>query len=1016
MKSKTIMIATLGLALMLLTFSGSYTQALGAAAQFNSTNTNGVGSLFTEEMKVVAGIETSALVTVTAIGGPSSLEVTPASLMDGVVNWIFAASDQSNYRDYLYRRPFRAPDNATLVLEMDKSLGSESSLNSALAVAEAFSNYYELQLFWSGAVTSPSGNYVYKFSGGMDNSLVTTMVTDIQADITSGFMTAFTPSEVVNSPVKAVFIGEAVGVGAVRGVYYVNPTAIQNDSGVYTLSTQNLFGKTVTTFNDPSYDKISIVKFRFPYTINPLSISPDTDNIAPQITGKMDWVMQVPWHVRMTSGDFVVTFNINYADLASAPRVLVNMGYDQDLLNTQGILQMDYNVTNTGTETAKNITISYPLGRDFMKFYSHLPTIWRLRDGISINESIRLPVDISIVVTVNGNPEYEYNQTMMIMEGWYIYDDNGSLVDIDPSTTEAVVHSESQTVGYGSLSYTVSTEVKLNSSQGLSEILINRATEFLNNVSISDYGTDFSALLDANKEQLKDGIQAAADDLFHELYQNQTIFDFDAMDFEIVSREIQTSSGGNVTQYFLETTIDSLDAGSSTIVSWKLYNIPNENWLLGSMYIHGIDVGDGKMAVGLTTKQHDFYEMMRVILGFSDKAGQVSYGRPISFYDYADKIWISAGARFSFKDPEGFEYFGFSNGINFQIADDEAILNVHVDLDSIAYHVGDNITINGYIENTGNLPAEDVTLYLFHGSLNRNWQIKNPDLFYKEDVGTIANGTRYNFTVEVEANTFLGIHPVYAVVEFTSDKGQGPAKVVNPFTNQVGYFEGAAEAHEIVISNMAWALLLPKTAAMKPAFPQPILDIDANVNIIIPDNAPWELEITLTITNVGESSTHITVNQYYNMSQLELLSKSTTMGSISNTTFLGMGLISVQGITLDPSDSVVITMHWKFLTSQGCYLPGAQVLYDSRFENELGGSGSGGGTGTFASLDGSSQDADNWEDYGASTSTGSSAGADIFTGGNTKTRRIGSLDLVYLSATAILLASIMTIVRKKRRF
>jgi len=72
---------TMGLALILLTFSGSYTQALGAAGQFDSASTRTLSSVFLEEMKIVAGINTAALVKITTVGGPSALKITPESLL-----------------------------------------------------------------------------------------------------------------------------------------------------------------------------------------------------------------------------------------------------------------------------------------------------------------------------------------------------------------------------------------------------------------------------------------------------------------------------------------------------------------------------------------------------------------------------------------------------------------------------------------------------------------------------------------------------------------------------------------------------------------------------------------------------------------------------------------------------------------------------------------------------------------------------------------------------------------------
>jgi len=70
--------------------------------------------------------------------------------MDNVINWIFVVSEQEAYHDYLVRRPYRAPENATLALELKKTLTAQQSLEDALAIAAAFSAFYGIDLYWSG--------------------------------------------------------------------------------------------------------------------------------------------------------------------------------------------------------------------------------------------------------------------------------------------------------------------------------------------------------------------------------------------------------------------------------------------------------------------------------------------------------------------------------------------------------------------------------------------------------------------------------------------------------------------------------------------------------------------------------------------------------------------------------------------------------------------------------------------------------------------------------------------------
>ena len=62
-------------------------------------------------------------------------------------------------------------------------------------------------------------------------------------------------------------------------------------------------------------------------------------------------------------------------------------------------------------------------------------------------------------------------------------------------------------------------------------------------------------------------------------------------------------------------------------------------------------------------------------------------------------------------------------------------------------------------------------------------------------------------------------------------------------------------------------------------------------------------------------------------------------------------------------------------------------------------------------LDGQSQDNDDWEDYGQSTQTGTSAGADVFAGEHT--RRMGSIDALYWSLGAIFVTAVATTMKKK---
>ncbi|MCG3223876.1 MAG: hypothetical protein H7647_05385, partial [Candidatus Heimdallarchaeota archaeon] len=298
MKLKTIMGSTLvGFTIILLTMSSTVTQA-HLSSQNTSSNLE-VDPIFIEEMNIIAGKDSAALVQLILLG-ESAPTIASNSLFASVMNWLFIASDQADYLPYLVRRPFRAADNATLILEIDGSLGATGSLAHAVQLSILFATYYDVRLFWSGADKLPNNSYLYYFTGGMENTIFNTLITEIKTDVGTGFASLLDQATVSGAPVKAVVIGEGFIEGRMlplRGVFYVDDDAIIIEDpvelGTYTLSTYEMFGTNVVAKTGIGI-YYSTLKFNFPYTINPLEIFPRTDNFAPHITGKMDWLLNAP--------------------------------------------------------------------------------------------------------------------------------------------------------------------------------------------------------------------------------------------------------------------------------------------------------------------------------------------------------------------------------------------------------------------------------------------------------------------------------------------------------------------------------------------------------------------------------------------------------------------------------------------------------------------------------------------------------------------------------------------------
>ncbi len=1002
----------LGLFLVLLTLSMPLTHATHESIQMTMVKSSPSSTFYYEGLSIVAGIDTAALVNLNIVGGASAERVSGASF-DQVKNWIFVLSDQEDYADYMQRRPFRAPDNATLLLQVPNT---STGVAIALEVAEQFAAHYDVNLWIAGMRTLPD-SYVFTFNGGMNNSAFQTLLDEMTDDLDDGFITAIDKSKVTNAPVKAVIVGG--GDYAIRSIMYVDDNAI---TGSYSLTSANLFGGAIEASENPALDKYSVVSVRFPYTITPSVITPMPDNVAPQITGKMDWVLQYPHNIMRADLDFVITFDIDHAALVSSPRVSVNMQYDHDLLNDEGILEMEYELKNTGTQAAENILISYPLGPYFMEVLENKPILPRLKDNIEVNESIHTVTNVSVSITYTGPlfndyEDQEYEQEMLALTGWYTYKDNGSWVDWDEAATDPIVKSDSRTINVYGLEGTVTVAITLHNPDGTSKILVAKAQEFLEDINLTDYAyTDLPDVFDDYKEALVDTMEEAALELYLLLYTNQTLFDPVWNDFELVTRVVG-EPGYEQVEYFLEAEVAHLDINEELVISWSLENITAPWMTFGVMRSDWYNEIDGSNGIELITTQHDFYEMMQTLLGFASGAGSLAYGRPISWTweDMGEIYSLSYGARFKYENANGFEYFGFSNGLNLQLVDDEAVLNVYVELDDVGYRVGDEVTISGYIRNTGDIDAHEVYLNLFHGRLGNNWAIEDMKLFHSEEIaiGTdvIAPGEQHNFSVTVEANSYLGIHPVFATVEFISDYGQEPLEVYNFWNpDQTAEWKGAAETNNIVVSNMAWALLLPPTEEMKPAFPVPIMDITTDFSLDI-TKTPWEIQIVVTIENVGESSSNVVAVQYYNADDLELIARSTTQGAITTQTHGFVGIVAVGGVTLAPTESFAVTMKWKIITEDAVFIPPIVVIYDSIYENELGESKEAhAAQAMFNALDGSTQDASDWEDYGTSNTVGSSAGANIDTGDGDKERRL-SFELF----TSLTIVALTVFILKKKR-
>ncbi|MHA2204209.1 MAG: hypothetical protein ACW991_11020, partial [Candidatus Hodarchaeales archaeon] len=214
------------------------------------------------------------------------------------------------------------------------------------------------------------------------------------------------------------------------------------------------------------------------------------------------------------------------------------------------------------------------------------------------------------------------------------------------------------------------------------------------------------------------------------------------------------------------------------------------------------------------------------------------------------------GVMFVYEDSASREYFGWSNGLILQLYDDEALLKTTVSLNASIYEMYEFAEINVTIDNIGDAPASDVSIQGFHAQLGPGWELKDFKAFSDETaLGTINPGEKVTHTFIRQVDTFIGIHPVGIVVDYTTEKDEGPGGAFNSTTITN------------LASNLLVALVMPKDDSGKPVqeYPTPVV----NVSVSWTDENGGDvengdlIEIRTEVRNLGDEATTIKLFSYF---------------------------------------------------------------------------------------------------------------------------------------------------------
>lgn len=980
MKTKRLAIMIAAFALGVLTFLGGTTAgslALIPSQESSQGDTTQAVAWFNEEVKVVAGIDNAAFVQLSFEGG-SDINPVASSDLSSADAWIFAMGNQSEFIGRLLRRPLPFPDGATLLLNLPTN-----DITTALAVANDFNTHYGIGLLWASYYILPDGGHVFLFNSQAEADAINQFGADVAASLKSGYSDCFSASAYDAAIVKLSLIGgyDAVPFAIIS---YVDDNGVVGDTTAGTdlsVSTGDMFGGLAEAATGAGY---SAVKFRFPYTITPTSISPRAHNVAPQLTGRMDWYSRGFGFV-MGAVDYNVEFTTSFSQYATAPNVQVQTEYDPLLMQSGGELRVDYNVTNIGQSDAHNVTIGYHIGQlaDFMDEINNVQ-LPKMKDDLIIDETHTAGFNLTVTVETTGAYPSSDSETWHILDvdGWYHNTTSDTTFDWDYSFTELDIASFSQS--YNILGFTgdVITTVTLEGDNGISEIALATMTEVLEYAqpTIPTGETSPAAILENVIGQMEDyawyAVGTAAKALYLAVYVNTTLLNWDeASDFVL---------DGGMVKAFIE---GPIAPGESVYVDWGLLDVPSEGQRFATINFHQAAPGE---AVQMVTEEYDFLDVMRFLLAALESEfgqGTITSGRFVSHLKefHGEDYWVSGGARFHYQDDNGFGYFGFGNGVNYQFGDNNPAIKATVAMNQLSYTVGDNVEITVRVENTVNstgMTPEEITAYtatdmgvhLIHGRLGHDWNMEDPQWFAYVPVGDLAPGEVFTEVVTVVGNSFLGAHPIVAAVEFTSDAGEGAYEAFNPFWDMSFDWEAAGEAKELVYSTMTVGLLLPDHEATRPSFPQPVLDVETTVDI---NTAvyPWQVTVRYEVTNVGDDDTYLSMYQLVDTNIWSKLDFVSSQGATTEETIGDMLFLVATNIHLDVAESFTFTVVLEVATDGDVYLAPARIVYTYAFENELGegdpGDGGGGASSKLNALVKRQEDDESggsWEAYTESTS------------------------------------------------
>ncbi|MDH5401524.1 MAG: DUF11 domain-containing protein, partial [Candidatus Heimdallarchaeota archaeon] len=925
--NKTLVWLSFSMIVLLTNSSAVMGNQLGLDVTMNALNSNPN----IEFANVAAGIGTATYSSVFVFGGHDGSALPVA--VDGAgfaetTAWFIAYINQTEFSTYLNRAPapVSGADGLSLTLTYPESTSAAAALGYAGSAAASFESVYGVTFNLISFTTSGAKVVVWH----TETAPFASVAGHVETATSNGYASLFDTNTVTTSPVGwagygvRTIVNQKVGM---LGMGWVNPNGITQSGSVYTLSSSNIFGSVISPNTGFG---LSRIKYSFPYPITPVTngITPVTSNPLPHVTGVMQWDQRHP--ITGYSLGSAANYQVDYTlgmDVAF-PNVQNEMVVDQALLESQGILDVTFNLENIGGANATDIGVHLPVGDYFPMLNNSDLKIWSIRPEYDLDETFT--TTISIKTEVGG--VVTSTDTLVVVSGWYVNAGTSNLAHWNTGTTSLVL--ASQTV------LTVTTKLLLDAPQGLPQFLLDAI-----NAHLTLPVTDLSVVGDALPNILNDTFWNG----FTTIYQQQSIFNVDLGDFTLEERQFGTSSDNAVNVWFLSANVDVLTPGQTTSLNFRVTDIPTASSGLYDFALMKLrsEQGTNFPYANISSSTQNYEDFMQYLFELHSFDGRplsfgfdtnIQFGPLAAPMTYTHANYFSYGAFVSYANDQGFPFFGMSNGQNVQIADDESLVSATVSLDQQVYNPGDTKTITTNLRVSGT-EASNVVVHLYQASLGRDWRFERVEKVGEINAGNLAASvTPYSYTTQITADSYLGYSPVFAVVEFDSDAGQGPEPVTDFFEMGVTSFEAGGEAHHILLSTLTGSLLVDADATeLNPSIAVPRVELTTSTDPVDTSSlyVGDQFTVTVTMTNVGEAETTAYYGQAYETAGLTLVDYTYTTGAVGvDDTFGDYGFIGVGSINLGVGASATVTMTFEVVGATT--LPSPTVYFTILGESSLG--------------------------------------------------------------------------------